>query len=104
MELNKIENFSAIASKLKTGSLEYCLWTDANGALYVQIVRNRTNTQKPGTHSKLLFRVSAYLNDRYLENELPVIRGINPETFREETSENNDDSGFIKAILRHLLP
>lgn len=104
MSFKKIEDFIAIAPKLKAGSLEYCLWTDDDGAFYVQIIRNLIKTEVPGTHSKLLFRISDYLNDRNSENALQGIRGINPETLSAEASENNDDSAFVKAILRHLLP
>ncbi len=102
--MKKIENFVAVAPKLKPGSLEYCLWTDDDGALYVQMVRNLTDTMTPGTHPKLLFRVADYLNDRNIVGASQGMRGINPETFSEEISRNNDDAGFLKAILKHLFP
>ena len=102
--MKKIEGFVASAPKIKLGTLEYCLWVDEQGALYVQIFRNLTNTTTPGTHSKLLFRVADYLNDGNAVDASQGIRGINPETFREETSKNNDDPGFIKAIVTQLLP
>ena len=102
--MKKIKNFVAVAPKIKPGSLEYCLWTDDDGALYVQIVRNLTETMSPGTHPKLLFRISDFLNDRNTGDTSRSILGVNPETFSEETSKNNDDAGFIKAILKHLFP
>lgn len=102
--MKKIENFSAVAPKLKLGKLEYCLWTADDGALYVQILRNLTKTKEPGTHSKLLFRVSDYLDDRNATSALKEMRGINPETSSEETPGDDDHAGFVKAILRHLFP
>ncbi len=104
--MKKIETFTAVAPKLKSGKLEleYCLWTNTDGALYVQIVRNLTNTASPGTHSNLLFRVSDYLNGRNTENASQEMRGINPETFSEETPRDNNNTEFVKAVLRHLFP
>ena len=99
--MKKIEGFSATAPKIKSGKLEYCLWTDHDGALHVQIIQNITETEHPGTHSNLLFRVSDYLNPATTPLEMV---GFNPETFSKATSNNNDDAGFVKAILRHLCP
>lgn len=102
--MKKIENFVAVAPKIKTGSLQYCLWTDDDGALYVQIVRNLTETMTPGTHPKLLFRVADYLNDRNIGDASRKMHGINPETFSDEISRDNDTAGFLKTILNHLFP
>ena len=104
IELQKIANFTAVASKLTSGELEYCLWTDHDGALYVQILRNLTNTKHPGTHSKLLFKVSDYLNLQSTANLSRGVPGIDAETFKEDQSQNKDDPGFIKAILKQLFP
>jgi hypothetical protein len=102
--MKKIENFVATAPKIKFGQLEYCLWTDDEGALYVQINRNLTETDSPGKHSKLLFRVSRYLNNKNTDNDSEEMRGIDPITLTEEVSKDNNDVAFIKAILKHLFP
>ena len=102
--MKKIENFFAVAPKIKSGALEYCLWTSDEGALYVQISRNLTDTDSPGKHSKLLFLVSRYLSNRNTDNDSEEMRGVNPITFSEEVSKDNNDVAFIKAILKHLFP
>jgi len=101
--MKKIENFTAIAPKLNSGALEYCLWTDNDGALYVQIIRNIIDTQSPGKHSDLLFRVSQYIDYEQIDNSQQM-DGINPSTFNEEVSKENNNSGFVKAIIKHLIP
>lgn len=99
--MKKIEGFVGIAPKIKSGEVEYCLWSDPDGALYIQIIRNIIKTDHPGTHSILLFRISDYLNPAATS---PEMVGFNPETFAKETSKNKDDAGFVKAILKHLFP
>ena len=99
--MKKIEGFVGIAPKIKSGEIEYCLWSDSNGALYSQILKNLTKTDHPGTHSTLLFQISCYLNPAATP---PVMVGFNPVTFYKETSKNKDDAGFVKAILKHLFP
>ena len=99
--MKKIEGFVAIAPKIKSGEVEYCLWTDSEGALYVQVIRNITETDNPGSHSNLLFRVSDYL---VMETTPHIMRGFSPDTFTAETSKDNNDAGFVKAVLKHLLP
>ena len=98
--MKKIEGFAAIAPKIKSGEVEYCLWTDNDGALYVQIIRNIVDATKAGTHSNLLFRVSEYLGR---EESFQKMHGYNPVTFVEETSKDNNDAGFVKAILKQLF-
>ena len=99
--MKKIEGFVATAPKIKSGMIEYCLWTDANGALYVQILRNIVKTTNPGTHSNLLFRVFDYLN---VETSPSEMHGYNPETYVKECSKDNNDFRFLKAAIKHLLP
>jgi hypothetical protein len=67
------------------------------------MVRNLTETDKPGTYSNLLFRVSDYLKGSNKENAAQKMHGINPESFSEEDSSNNNDRGFVKVILNHLF-
>ncbi len=102
--MKKIESFIAEAPKLKSGTIEYCLWASKEGPLYIQILRNITETTNPGTHSKLLFCVSELLLQFNDKGSLKDLHGLNPETFDEEKSSNDNDSYFLKAILNHLIP
>ncbi|MBI5918970.1 MAG: hypothetical protein HY849_06315 [Nitrosomonadales bacterium] len=102
--LKKIEDFSAVAPKLKTGKpeLEYCLWVDSHGALYVQMLNNSIGSPSPGKHSKnLLFLVSDFLEGKPISRE---VKGINPGTFKMETMQGSNNSAFIRAIVKHLVP
>ena len=102
--MRKIENFVASTRKANSGTLDYCLWVSDEGALYVQIVFNHTDTKKPGTHSNLLFPVSKYACLENTDKTFKKIHGINPSTLLEEVSNDNNDAGFIKAIIGSLLP
>jgi len=102
--MKRIENYIFSAPKLREGSLEYALWIDENGALFIQILRNIIETTKPGTHTKLLLRVSDYLDERHTKGNYSSILGINPETFEKEIETDSNNGRFIKAILRHLFP
>jgi hypothetical protein len=102
--MRKIENFTATAPKLSSGNLEYCLWVDDQGALYVQIIKNLTETVSPGSHSKLLFKVSTYFDLRFSDAALDDLQGINPSDYSVTIDGNNDAGAFVKAILRHLFP
>ena len=99
--MRKIDGFVGIAPKIKSGEVEYCLWSDSGGALYIQITKNITKTDHPGTHSSLLFRISDYLSPATISTNMD---GFNPKTFAKETSKNKDDAGFVKAILKHFFP
>jgi hypothetical protein len=99
--MNKIEGFVAFAPKSQVGQIEYCLWTDDSGALYVQMITNIIQAEKPGTHSNFLFRVSDFLNSETAPTE---IYGMNPETFVKEVLKDNNNIGFIKAVIKHLIP
>lgn len=98
--MKKIDGFVATVPKLQGGNLEYCLWTDDNGALFFQIAKNNIETKTPGTHSNLLFRISDLLNI----NEETSIIGFNLKTKANETSQNSNDKAFIQAIMSQLFP
>ncbi|WP_199878448.1 hypothetical protein [Aeromonas salmonicida] len=50
--MKKIEGFQGKAPKIKgDGNIEYYLWIDDLGALYVQMFENNINTTTPGTLS-----------------------------------------------------
>jgi len=89
---------------MQAGYIKYSLWIDADGALYVQITENMINTDHPGTHSKLLFKVSEYTRYIDSDNAIEAVSGLNIETGSWEISSDNNDRGFIRAILRQLFP
>ena len=103
--MKKIENTTSKANKLVgEGVIEYCLWVDNDGKLYVQFEENKINTPKAGTLSELLYPVSEYAHLRGLNDAIPAPQGwdINSKSF--EIGEDNNNSAFLKAVLRHLLP
>jgi len=79
--MERIPDFVQVADKLEAGKIECCLWADDAGALYVRMLRNLTKTPKPGTHSRLLFRVSDLLDARGAEHALTGMRGIDPKNW-----------------------
>ena len=96
----KLPNFKGRAKKLRgSGYIEYCLWFDDNGNAYIQIVNNENS----GTYPNLLFSVSKYAPSRDKNEGIEGIEGIDPKTRIPKSSNNENDSGFIKAILRDLL-
>ena len=95
--MKKIEGFIGVAPKMKSGSLEYCLWIDKAGVLYVQMLEN---IDDEGTHSKNIFLVSDILN---MKSGQQTIRGKNPVTFVEEEVGDNNNFAFLKAVVRHLV-
>jgi hypothetical protein len=99
--MTKLDNFIGVANKLRSGHLEYCLWTDNLGGLYVQITKNLLNTPNEGTHSDLLFKLSDILRQDETDSKP---KGLTPDTFKSKKTDNNNDAGFLKAIARQLLP
>jgi len=102
--MRKIEDFFATTNKAKSGSLSYCLWVSDEGALYVQIDSNNTDTNNPVSHSNLIFKVSDYACLSNTDKAFKEMRGINPINFSEEASKNKNDPGFVKAIIKNMLP
>lgn len=82
------------------GKLKYQLWVDAEGRLYVQIKENTAS----GTFSALLFSVSKYSSIRNSNASIGMPVGFDLVTRVYRKSENENDGGFLKAVLRHLLP
>ncbi|EKP0297262.1 hypothetical protein JFR03_004074 [Aeromonas veronii] len=93
--MKQIPSFKAIA-----GSIEYLLWVDGNGELYVQFNKN-TN---PGTFSNLLFSVSTYASQRNSSASIGFPNGFDLNKGSFIASANNNDGGFLKTVLCHLLP
>ncbi|SIO06886.1 hypothetical protein [Salinivibrio sp. ES.052] len=103
--MNKVERFEGEAPKIKgDGSIRYHLWTDDQGALFVQLSANEVDTASPGTLDQYLFPVAEYIDRRCEESQLNVTQGLRVETESPERVENNNTSAFLKAVLRHLFP
>jgi hypothetical protein len=88
-----------IAPKLKgSGALEYQLWVDASGSLYVKFKEN----SDAGTFSHLGFSVAEYVALRNDTKSIEQPIGFDLEGARRP-SMNNNDGAFLKAVLCHLL-
>lgn len=77
--------------------LEYHLWVDNGGSFYVQITKNSDG----GTFSPWLFSVAEYASNRKGTIDKPF--GLDQTNGGERKSGNNNDGGFLKALLCHLL-
>jgi hypothetical protein len=103
--MKKIENFTATAPKLRgEGSIHYCLWVDDCGNLFVQFEQNDISTDVPGSFTGLLYPVSQYAHLRNLENAISDTAGYDTNTKSWKIGEGSNNPGFLKAVLRHLLP
>ncbi|ENA1892780.1 hypothetical protein ABF602_001658 [Aeromonas salmonicida] len=103
--MKKIEGFQGKAPKIKgDGNIEYYLWIDDLGALYVQMFEKHINTTTPGTFDSLLFPVAQYIINRCSDDKMSVSQGYHISTGEVECIQNNNTSAFLKAVLRHLLP
>lgn len=80
-----------------SGKLEYQLWMDGNGQLYVQITKNSDG----GSFPRCYFLVAKYALGRK-NNDLGKLIGIDLEE-KEIEVKDNDADGFLRAVLRHLL-
>ncbi len=101
----KIKNFTGHAPKISgDGEIEYALWVDSTGSLYVQIVGNNIITPTPGTFDSTLFQVSRYISQRCSSGAMSVSEGYDINSKKMVTIDNCNSSAFLKAILRHLIP
>lgn len=96
--LPPIEGFTTLKGNAE---LKLQLWTNRGGELFVQITENSNKTT---THSNLLFPLSAdtwsAISDQETDKKLS---GYNQETGKLQLSQNNNDSGFLKAAFLQLL-
>lgn len=103
--MNRVEQFEGEAPKIKgDGSIRYHLWTDDQGALYVQLYENDVNKKSPGTLDRYMFPITKYIDRRCAKSQLSVSEGLVVESGSWEKVENNNTSAFLKAVLRHLFP
>lgn len=79
------------------GTLEYKLWVDDDGWLYVQIIKNSDG----GSFPQYCFPVAKYAPGRN-RNNLGQLVGLDLD-WNEQNVEDNNGDGFVRAVLRHLL-
>ena len=79
------------------GTLEYQLWVDDGGSLYVQITKNSNG----GTFSRCRFHAAKYAPKRN-SNDLGLLIGLDSDGNEQKAGDSNGD-GFLRAVLRHLL-
>lgn len=103
--MERLRDFQGKAPKIGgQGHVHYEIWHDENGVLYVRMNANEINTVTPGTFSGLLYSVSKYMNIRNSYEELSGLEGFDLEQRCIRQNKDNNDGGFLKAVLRHLLP
>jgi hypothetical protein len=101
MKMKQIQSAIAEAPKLQgIGKLKYRIWVDGEGNLYVQIEDNAG----AGTFSDMLFSVSKYAPVRKSPELIDRPIGYDISRNEHRSSANTNDSGFLKAVLCHLLP
>ncbi len=89
------------AQKLQgSGVLDYRLWVDSEGNLYVQITENAAS----GTCSELLFSVKQYAGSRCAGDAIEDLEGFDLARKEIRPSANRNDGAFLKAVLQDLLP
>lgn len=99
--MKKLESCIFSASKLSgVGRIDYSLWIDTKGQLYVQLVDN----DSAGTFTKYLFSVSQYAAVRNSGDALSGLQAFNIDLNKNESVKNNNNGAFLKAVLRDLLP
>ena len=101
----KINNFIGRAPKIcGDGNIEYELWVDSSGSLYVRIVDNIISTSTSETFNFILFQVSKYVSHRCSSSAMTVSQGYDINSKTTVPVNDNNTSAFLKAILRHLIP
>lgn len=104
--MKKIEGFTGKAQKANgEGEIEYCLWADTDGALFVQMVDNLIETRSPGSHSTVLFGVAEHLDIRFatkIIDKMNCRESVPP--FNKTTVTGTNNFRFLREILKQLVP
>ena len=99
--ITELKSFKAKAPKVGgIGYVEYCLWVDSKGRLYVEILEN----EERGTFTDLVYPVAKYAEFSNSPYAIKISDAFSVKNMKETKSVNNNDAGFLKAILLHLLP
>lgn len=103
--MRKLDNFQGKAPKMGgNGFVYYEIWSDENDVLYVKMYENEINTEKPGTFSKYLVSISKYMNIRNSSRAIGEIEVYDMDSSKFKNVKDNNNGGFLKAVLSHLLP
>ena len=101
MNFNHIKGYVGVASKLLSdGNIKYSLWVDTSGKLYMKLEKNDGG----GSFSKYLFPVSDYARFRGIDEAIKKPMGYDTTSGDFKESKYSADPGFIKDVLKHLLP
>jgi hypothetical protein len=104
-KMKNLTGFRGQADKVQgQGSIVYCLWVDEQGELYVQFQENDVQTSAPGSFTGLLYSVSKYAGSRNSNDAIPAPEGYDLNAKAWKVAEGRNHPGFLKAVLRDLLP
>ena len=94
------EDYIGAASLLMAeDKVDFKLWVDGNGKLYVQLVKG----SQSGKCSPLRFSASEYAGLRGGDTTIKMPSGFDENGQYKETT-NTNDGRLLTAVLRHLLP
>jgi hypothetical protein len=97
--MQQIHVTNNVAPKLGgIGALEYQLWVDDGGSLYVGMIKNSDE----GTFPSDLFSVARYAALRH-GTDLGQLVGVDSNGKEREATRNINTDAFLRAVLRHLL-
>lgn len=102
--MKKINGFTGMATKKSgDGHIDYELWVNARGDLFVKFIDNKVHTNRPGTHSGIFYSVKDYADRRDSNDSIGNPAGVD-ETGAVVTPSDNNNGAFLKAVLCDLLP
>jgi len=94
--MKKIEGGNRKAPREGGRFIEYSLWADSGGYLCVQMLENTD----AGTFSRHIFRVIDV--QRHRPNSGSLV-GWDPNTKKKVEVSDNNNLGFLRAVLKHLF-
>ena len=112
-QFKNIGGFIGNADKAKGGTVEYRLFRDESGVLFLQIHAslNPSGARAAGTHCELLISLVDVLEIIKRSGKRETISGYRLKGDEEnagysygeeDTCSNNDDKGFLRAALREI--
>ena len=98
MKIIEIKEFLGMAKKLQgKGELTYNLWCNEEGNLYFKILKNDSQSSKPGTFNTFLFTMRI---DKKLQYAYDISK---KENIKIEDIKNNNTIGFVRAIINNFF-
>lgn len=99
MRFTEIEDYIGAATKLEgNGKIMYKLLINEKHELHIQFVEN----EEDGTFSDIVFSVAMYAPERHSRHVLKELEGYDPSTGKLVRRRDNNNGGFLKAVLKHL--